>query len=243
APATVRNLIAPVRALFATALEEGLVRANPCTGLRLAGRRPVASEPERRVRALTEAELARVIEATPAEWRLLVSFLAQPGLRIGERAALRWEDRDLGARRVRVRRRIYKGTVDLPKSRYGLREVPIGKPLADELLRHRAGSPFSADDDPVFPSEAGTPLQAGNVLRRVMKPAALRAGCGGAGLHTLRHTCASMLLRPGWNAKQVQMMLGHHSPAFTLATYVHLVPDDLPEPPFPPELAGSGREA
>ena len=28
------------------------------------------------------------------------------------------------------------------------------------------------------------------------------------------------------------MVLGHHSPAFTLATYVHLIPDDLPEPRF-----------
>jgi hypothetical protein len=38
-----------------------------------------------------------------------------------------------------------------------------------------------------------------------------------------------MLFRRGLNAKQVQMWLGHHSPAFTLATYVHLLPDDLPD--------------
>jgi hypothetical protein len=25
------------------------------------------------------------------------------------------------------------------------------------------------------------------------------------------------------------MWLGHHSPGFTLATYVHLIPDDLPD--------------
>ena len=42
-----------------------------------------------------------------------------------------------------------------------------------------------------------------------------------------------MLFRSGWNAKQVQMVLGHHSPAFTLGTYVHLIPDDLLEPVFP----------
>jgi hypothetical protein len=36
----------------------------------------------------------------------------------------------------------------------------------------------------------------------------------------------------GLNAKQVQLWLGHHSPAFTLATYVHLLPDDLPEVAF-----------
>jgi hypothetical protein len=30
----------------------------------------------------------------------------------------------------------------------------------------------------------------------------------------------------------VQMWLGHHSPAFTLAVYVHLLTDDLPDPDF-----------
>jgi hypothetical protein len=32
--------------------------------------------------------------------------------------------------------------------------------------------------------------------------------------------------------RQVQFALGHHSPAFTLATYGHLLPDDLPDPTF-----------
>ena len=45
-----------------------------------------------------------------------------------------------------------------------------------------------------------------------------------------------MLFRSGLNAKQVQVWLGHHSPAFTLATYVHLLPDDLPDPRFLDEL-------
>ena len=84
----------------------------------------------------------------------------------------------------------------------------------------------------MFPNSRGRPLRAEFVLRSIVKPAAARAGVPWAGVHTLRHTCASILFRSGWNAKQVQMVLGHHSPAFTLATYVHLIPDDLPEPRF-----------
>ena len=45
-------------------------------------------------------------------------------------------------------------------------------------------------------------------------------------------TCATLLFRSGANAKRVQIWLGHHSPAFTLATYVHLLADDLPDPGF-----------
>jgi hypothetical protein len=39
-----------------------------------------------------------------------------------------------------------------------------------------------------------------------------------------------VLFRSAWNAKQVCGFLGHHSPAFTLSVYIHLLPDDLPEP-------------
>jgi integrase len=50
------------------------------------------------------------------------------------------------------------------------------------------------------------------------------------GFHTFRHTCASLLFAQGRNAVQVQRWLGHHSAAFTLATYVHLLDGDLGEP-------------
>lgn len=51
-----------------------------------------------------------------------------------------------------------------------------------------------------------------------------------------------MLFRRNLNAKQVQLWLGHHSPAFTLATYVHLIPDDLPDADVFFELPGGGNE-
>ena len=84
----------------------------------------------------------------------------------------------------------------------------------------------------MFPSKRGTQLDPSNVFAKVLKPAARRAGVPWAGFHALRHTAATALFRNGAIAKQVQHWLGHHSPAFTLATYVHLLPDDLPEPHF-----------
>jgi integrase len=49
------------------------------------------------------------------------------------------------------------------------------------------------------------------------------------GFHTFRHPCASLLFDAGRNAKQVQRWLGHPSPAFTLARYVHLLNEGVGE--------------
>ena len=174
------------------------------------------------------------------EWRLFFEFLSHTGLRIGEAIALTWADIDFGKCRVHVRRRLYRGRLDSPKSRYGRRQVPLSERLSQSLWRLRGKS---ADDAPVFASQTGGYLDASNVAARVLKPAARRADVPWAGFHTFRHTCATMLFRHGLNAKQAQMWLGHHSPAFTLATYVHLLPDDLPDAGFlDPITAGGSRE-
>jgi integrase len=238
---TVRNAVAPVRALFATAVEDGLLRHSPATGLRLPGAAAPAEHDEVQAKALTEEELARLLAECSPEWRLLVRFLADTGLRIGEALALTWAHVDFGRRRVLVRRRLYNGSYAPPKSRYGRRDVPLAPGLAQQLWSYRAAVK-GHDDDPVFVGRAGEPLAASTCFRAV-KAAAKRAGVPWAALHTLRHTCATRLFRNGANAKQVQHWLGHHSPAFTLAVYVHLLPDDLPDPAFLDVLAGGNKGA
>ena len=85
------------------------------------------SEPARR------AELETLLEKIPPAWRPFFELLSETGLRIGEAIALRWQDVDLNRRRVHVRRRYYRGTFAPPKSRYGRRDVPLSKRLANEL--------------------------------------------------------------------------------------------------------------
>jgi integrase len=245
-PARVRAIIAPLRALLATAREDGLIRDNPATDLHLSLRPPDdrSAEDEGNVRALSPEELARLIVAMPVGWpRLLVRFVAASGLRIGEAIALRWEDVDAEACRVRVRRRIYRGAEGSPKSRYGRREVPLPRDLVSDLRAHRLASPYSLDADPVFVTSVGTPHRPEHLRRRTLYPAVAAAGLEAVTFHTLRHTAASAWFARGASLVQVQRLLGHHSPAFTLATYVHLLgADDLPDPELLADLvADSGN--
>jgi len=65
-------------------------------------------------------EIVRLIDETPQECRLLIRFLAQTGLRLGEMIALRWGDVDLESRRVAVTRRLYRGEIDALASMAGI---------------------------------------------------------------------------------------------------------------------------
>jgi integrase len=144
-------------------------------------------------------------------------------LRISEAIALRWSDLVLGgsAPRLQVSRAIVKGVVGAPKSRHGKRLVPLPCDLAARLSALRpAGVP---DDAFVFPGREGGPSDPGALRRRVLVPAATRAGLPGVGFHTLRHTCASLLIESGLNVLRLQRWMGHHSRAFTLEVYGHLL--------------------
>lgn len=89
---------------------------------------------------------------------------------------------------------------------------------------------FGGPDSLVFPSQAGTPLDPDNRRSRILKPAAEEAGVAWAGWHSLRHTFASLQLARGTNVLQLSRALGHHSPAFTLERYCHLLPGGEAEP-------------
>jgi len=251
-PNTVRLALAPVKALLATAHQRGDIRANPVAGYRTRYEVGAGDEPAEggtdEVKALTEDELVAVLAKLPEDCRLFFEFLAQTGLRIGEAVELRWKDLvlpDLGAGRLHVQRRFYRGRVAPPKSKYGRRKLQLS-PALSRALKAMRNERDAADNDLVFTSEGGQRIDPSNLMSRVLKPAAAAAGVGAwvrtpngklvakswVGFHTFRHTCATILFREGWNAVQVQRWLGHHKPSFTLDTYVHLLEDDLPNPSF-----------
>jgi integrase len=238
---TVRLALAPVKALFATALEDGVVRTNPTLGVRVPRREAVDEEGEEHAKALTEDELGALIAAVPVEHRLFVEFLAHTGVRVSEGLAVQWRDLDLGRRRLMVRRRIYHGHVGPPKSRHGKREVPLTVGMARSLWERRKAAPGAQASDYVFSTRAGTPYDRANLAKIALKPAARAAGVPWAGWHTLRHTCASVLFRNGVNVVQVSRWLGHSSPSITMDVYISMLPGDIPEAPFLNALTGVTR--
>jgi integrase len=243
-PASVVKNLTPLRAMFATALDDGLVSANPCAGIRVNRRRAEGDE-HFEAKAMTRAELARLLAAMPDRWRLLFELLAKTGLRISEALGLEWSDVEFGSTpRLHVRRQYYRGALRQLKTHAGRRDLPLSDGLAKALLRARPGD----GRGPVFATRDGQRLADRNVRRvldGVTHPKARKRGhlteilppAAGPELewvhfHTFRHTCASMLFEAGKNIRQVCDWLGHADPAFTLRTYVHLIDSGLGEADF-----------
>lgn len=229
AASSVRKNMAAVKALFATACEDGDLPINPTLGIRVNGRQAREDDTETQAKAMTRAELAAVLEALPDRWRLLFELLAHSGLRISELLGLDWADLEFGDRpRLKVRRQYYRGALkNHLKTEQGRREIPLSPGMARKLW---AARPAHASG-PMFATRTGTRLQDRN-LRRVLDTAADQAGVPWVAFHAFRHTCASMLLESGKNIRQVAAWLGHTDPSFTLRVYTHLMDDGLGDAAF-----------
>jgi site-specific recombinase XerD len=223
APSSVRKRVAPLSGMFRTAMEQGLVRSNPCQGVRMPKLQAQVHDEDHEdtdVKVFTLEQLDTILRVV--KHPLLFELLACTGLRISEALALEWRHLELnGHAHVKVRRAIVRGQMGLPKSRYGKRDVSLPFSI-ERALRATEG----ASNELLFQSSADTALMPNNVRRRVLQPALEEAGCAWAGFHTFRHTYASMQLSRGTNIVALSRALGHHSAAFTLSVYVHLMKGD-----------------
>ncbi len=230
---SIRSILAPLKAMYATAVEDGAVRSNPTVNVRIGiGRR--ADEPGREVRAMTRAELSVVLGHLPEEWQLMFELLAHTGLRISEAIGLTWADVELGrSPRLLVRRQDCRGEIGPLKSAKSRRDIPLSPGMARRLQIAR-GSRNAAER--VFTSPQGFPLSDGNLRRRVLTPAVEAAGFPWVTFHTFRHTCASLLFEAGRDVKQVSEWLGHADAGFTLKVYVHLMDAGVGDAAFMDEV-------
>ena len=153
--------------------------------------------------------------------RALLAVLVLGGLRIDECLSLRWRHIDLAGGRLKV-----PGT----KTDAAARTVPLLPLLRDELLAHAARRESSDPSALVFATRTGQKIGATNVRKRVLAPAVEKANAAlakqdieplpdGLTPHSLRRTCASILVALGWDPARVMRALGHTTAEFTLSVY------------------------
>jgi integrase len=229
---TIANIVIPLRTALKSAQREGLIRQNPSQGLALPHREEDPDEEEvEAIKVFNRDQLTTVLSLAPERHKLLLELLAGCGLRISEAIALQrlHFQLDDGTPEVCIRRALVKGHMGPPKSRRGRREIRLSRPFAEKVRAHLDAIPGEATDL-VFTSKGGSPLDPDNLRKRVLKPLVEEVGAPWAGFHTFRHTFASIHLSEGTNLVALSRALGHHSPAFTLSRYTHLLPGETAAP-------------
>jgi integrase len=203
------------------AANDGRLGRNPAEGLELP--RVEREEP----RFLTPADVAKLADAMPKEYRALVTLGAYTGLRIGEMLALRCSRVDLLHRRVEVVATLYEIGGDLvenaPKTKAGQRSVPLPRVVSDALEAHLAVKP-GGPDDYLFRAPGGGPVRIAAWRYRVWTPAVKRAGLEPLRLHDLRHTAVAFWIAAGASPKEIAARAGHSSVVTVLDRYGHLLP-------------------
>jgi integrase len=173
------------------------------------------------IRPLNEGQVKRLLQTARGErFETLYVLAVTTGMRSGELLGLRWEHVDLQAGTLQVRRTVFNGRVEAPKTSKGKRSIKLTQTSITALRQHpRAGGW-------VFCTRVGTPVSVHNLHNRSWKPLLKEAGLPlDTRFHDLRHTCATLLLTKGVHPKIVQEMLGHSSISITLDTCSHVLPN------------------
>jgi integrase len=230
---TLKQIHAIVHAALRHATETGLVTRNVAAAVP----RDARPRPRKTIdMQVWEAEELRTFLESVRDDRLhaCFAFASTTGLRRSELLALKWDDVDLAAGQVAVRRglvavgaEVHEGT---PKSGRA-RTVAIDPETVALLKRHRAsqledrmrwGEAWT-DTGRVFTREGGQALRP-STLTQTFDRRLARVSVPRIRLHDLRHTHATLLLQAGVHAKVVQERLGHSSIQITLDIYSHITP-------------------
>lgn len=220
------NLYLLLGAMFNYAIDQRLLKVSPLSP----ADRPRVEPEEKPTLALPQIEA--VITAVPPQFRPLFIVLALTGLRIGEVLGLKWSDVDQDRDSLHIRRSIWAGKEQSPKSKRSIREKPLGPILRRALEAQKSLCP-SSEPEPneyVFAAGNGQALYADDLRKRVLYPAMDKAGITDRkrrafGFHLFRHSAATHLLQASGNLKTTSSFLGHASTATTGDIYCHTLPD------------------
>ncbi len=157
------------------------------------------------------------------------------GIRVGELCGIRWEDIDLDAGVLKIRRTVSRIRnvneaqteavggktilqIGTPKTGSSVRDIPLPRFLTERLRERFYERRFSPQTYVLTGS--GRVMEPRSVQRR-FKNLLKRCGIRPVSVHSLRHSFASRWIEQGFDSKALSEILGHSSVKITMDIYVH----------------------
>lgn len=155
----------------------------------------------------TPEQMQAITNAAKEPYRTLFAVATETGMRSGELYGLRVEDIDYERLLIHVRRSVWEGKAQAPKTKQAYRAIDIQPELAGMLRLHLNGR----KDGWVFQSRKGTPLQHPHVLIRGLYPVLKKLGIPQSGMHAFRHGRVSYLVECDTPVETIRAWIGHGS--------------------------------
>ncbi len=216
--AKLRNLLS---ALFRHAQRYEWTDRNPISLVRQSAKRQNIPS------VLTVEEIKALLSEIGEPYRTITLLAASTGLRASELLGLQWADIDFQTLEMSLTRGVVHQVVGGMKTEASRKPVSLTPEVADALRQWKEQTPYNQSADWVFASpemKGKQPLWPENILRRYIRPAAVRAGIQKRiGFHTFRHSFGTLLKANGADVKTVQELLRHANSRITLDTYVQAV--------------------
>jgi integrase/recombinase XerD len=214
-----------LRGYYRFLLQSGLILLDPCQELpRLHAPRPLPKGVLSTSQAMRLLQQPNTMTLFGFRDRVILELLYSTGLRGGEVCRLSIYDVDLSGGTLTVRKG--KGGKD--------RVVPIGKVASLYLSEYlstvrpkmmaRMSGPLAAER--LFFSQLRNPLHTQMIYHMVRKNRKKAGLPVTTSTHSLRHTCATEMLRGGASVRHIQEMLGH-SQITTTQRYTRVAPMEL----------------
>ncbi len=218
-----------IRQIFREAYLNNLVLRDPAEGLK----KP-SGQGKRQRRPITQLERKLTLQvAETYRGGTFVLLMLYCGLRPGEVAALTWSNVDLKNNVIHVRKALKSdGTIDMPKTSAGYRDVPIPSIMAERLRKERRGSMLVCTNSVGGPYTASSFQAMFEVFRHEMNKA---AGCktfrgkvlppyaigDDLTLYCYRHTYGTDLQAAGVPINVAKELMGHENISVTAQIYTH----------------------
>ena len=246
-PKTIKNVSAVVNRMLHCAYINDLIAENPNKKTRLPKR------PHKEVVPLLEKDQFKLEGLCLKERQtmdVLILFLINTGLRMGEALGLQWDKIDFEDNIVTVNQQLQAiddtdpkakhktklAIIDSTKTKHSNRKIPINDEIV-KLLKYqkavyaknklRLGTKFQ-DNNLVFGKDNGGFI-CDTVFREHFKSRLHELNLPDTRIHDLRHSFATRAFEAGTDIKLVSSYLGHSCIGITLDTYSHVTPQKLEE--------------
>lgn len=232
------DLLKICKMIFKDAVIDDVIEKSPAANVRALKKGTEKPARETIHRALTVEEQAAFMDELKENYYYpFVAFMLLTGMRLGEVAALEWDNIDLDKMIVKV---AATSTVDEdgkritgnPKSKAGLRKIPLKEealPILDTAKERRELLNIPEDDRRVFFTPEGKEVSVNSIGRAIESTL---KGLEGKGIHIdrftshcFRDTFATRYIECGGNPNTLKEILGHSSLSMTMDLYAHVLED------------------